>query len=187
MRFLLTLATALLTFSYGGFSYGGTVLADPPLPENPRLYPYITLEVPTVPASSSLTRSPAPPPRLEQAERLDLPLTWIPGDCESVGAVFFDRGATEEEVNFFVGRGILKRETGCGLKTVNPNTSDRGICQINGVHRRPGYFWGKRYGDGGWTAQLGVYHWTDPDSPVWVDACLYLYRREGTSPWSATL
>jgi hypothetical protein len=67
-----------------------------------------------------------------------------PGDCDSWRAVFAWYGATSREVEFFFGNArpwgvsrtnIIWGETGCGLRFRNPDTSDTGICQLNGVHR----------------------------------------------------
>ena len=114
------------------------------------------------------------------------PETWTPGDCDSVADVFRARGATADEVAFFIGRGILWRETRCGQDTHNESTGDSGICQINPVHQRAGYFWGREYPAGGWLGQFDVRTRHDTDSPKWVDACLFLYRNEGSDPWRAT-
>ena len=113
------------------------------------------------------------------------PSTWTPGDCDSVKAIFEARGATPEETSFFFGRGIIRRETRCGLDTLNESTGDSGICQINPVHNRAGYFWGVSYGDGGWLMHLfGLQTRQYTDSPEWVDACLHMYRKAGASPWA---
>jgi hypothetical protein len=128
------------------------------------------------------TRPPPPPPLPPPPPA---PQTWTPGNCDSVAAVFRTRGATDNEIFFFFGRGVINRETRCGLDTLNEATGDSGICQINPVHNRAGYFWGKSYGDGGWLrAEFGLQTRQFTSSPAWVNACLYLYRKEGGSPWN---
>lgn len=118
------------------------------------------------------------------------------GDCDAWFAEFVRHGATEAELAYFFtggqsGKGIVYRETMCGLRTINPSTSDRGICQTNGVHAEPGYFGGRYFGMGGWLlALLDIRHPSrlddglDSDSTDWVDACLLLFRVCGKGPWT---
>jgi hypothetical protein len=99
-----------------------------------------------------------------------------PGDCDSWRAVFAWYGATPLEQEFFFGNArpwgvsrtnIIWGETGCGLRFRNPDTSDTGICQLNGVHR-------------GWVRDL--FGLTIPtteaaaSNPDYVKPCLYLLR-----------
>jgi hypothetical protein len=108
----------------------------------------------------------------------------IPGDCDSWEAEFARRGATDDDRAFFFGAGIIWRETRCGADTLNEASGDTGICQINPIHNRAGYFGGRYFGDGGW---LGVLHGlrtrVEVDSPAWVDACLTLRAVCGDLPW----
>lgn len=118
---------------------------------------------------------PPPPPTL--------PPTPAPGDCTGWGEVLAWYGATADEVAFFVPR-ILDRETGCGRDTLNDSTGDSGICQINPVHNRDGWFGGREFGSGGWLAELhGLTTRVDTDSVAWAAACITLHRVCGTGPW----
>lgn len=104
------------------------------------------------------------------------------GDCASWVPVFESYGATPDEVAFFVPR-IIERESGCGRDTIN-SIGDSGVCQINPVHNKAGWFGRVEYGDGGWLHALhGLTTWHDTDSSDWVGACLTLYRVCGDGPW----
>lgn len=142
----------------------------------------------------------------QQAERVGIPVevtpptlpTYQPGDCDGLRDLFVALGASDEELRFFIDRGIAWRESRCGLGLVNANrngTVDFGPCQINSVHSQPGWAFGVRWGAGGWLeAKLGINHAdTPPDDPQWVAACLILIRNGRDEPgvraayhWSAT-
>jgi hypothetical protein len=156
----------------------GTVAAPPP--SSP--------PVPTVPAASVTVEAQrgvqeqvgttAPPPPLPSSTRP------IGGDCEAWRQVFAARGATAAELEFFFDGGIIWRETRCGADTLNEQSGDSGICQINPIHNRPGWFGGREFGAGGWLGMLhGLSVRNNTDSVAWTDACLTLFRVCGTGPW----
>jgi hypothetical protein len=99
----------------------------------------------------------------------------IPGDCGSWQAIFRWFGATDEEIYFFFvstpwGRkNVIYGETLCGTRFRNPDTSDTGICQLNGVHR-PWVMaeFGLRIGSGVSEAEAS--------NPYYAAACLFLLR-----------
>lgn len=108
----------------------------------------------------------------------------VAGDCESWRAVFTAAGATPELLGFFIDDGILWRETRCGIDTLNEDTNDSGICQINPIHNRAGWFGGREFGDGGWLGELhDLTAGFDTNSPRWVDACITLFEVCGSGPW----
>lgn len=143
----------------------------------------------------------APLPPLPSAERVGiihqvadtipapastLPATPVPvaGDCDSWRPVLEHYGASSEAVQFFVDGGILHRETRCGLDTLNEDTYDSGICQINPVHQRAGWFGGREFGPGGWLTNLhGLRVGVNTDDPAWAAACITLFNVCGTGPW----
>lgn len=139
--------------------------------------------VPSAPAArvgnaTQVTPTEPPPPPLPT-----LPVVPAAGDCTGWGAVLASYGATPDEVAFFVPR-ILERETGCGRDTLNDSTGDSGICQINPIHNRAGWFGGREFGAGGWLGELhGLTTRVDTDSPAWAAACITLYRVCGPGPW----
>ncbi len=111
-----------------------------------------------------------------------------PGDCSSWQYAFWYHGATVAEIAFFFGlaggTNIIWRETRCGTDTLNDRTGDSGICQINPVHNRAGYFGGRYFGAGGWLGALhGLQTRVATDSHLWADACITLHRVCGTRPW----
>ncbi len=139
---------------------------------------------PTAPVEHADLAAEQPVARLEQTVGTTVPV-WqpAPGDCAAWGDVFRSYGATDTEVAFFVPR-ILDRETGCGRDTLNDSTGDTGVCQVNPVHNRSGYFGGRHFGAGGWLVELhGLTTRVDTDSPAWVAACLTLYRVCGSGAW----
>lgn len=106
-----------------------------------------------------------------------------PGDCDAWAEVFRSYGATATEVAFFVPR-IIDRESGCGRDTLNERTGDTGVCQVNPVHNRAGYFGQVQYGPGGWLLELhGLTTRVDTANPAWASACLTLFRVCGSGPW----
>ena len=110
--------------------------------------------------------------------------TPTPGDCESWRAVFRYHGASTETVAFFVDGGIISRESGCGLDTLNDDTDDSGVCQINPIHNRAGYFGGVEFGQGGWLMALhGLRTGIATDDPRWAAACITLHEVCGSGPW----
>jgi len=130
----------------------------------------------------------------DRLERINLTPTYIKGDCGSLEQLFRFHGMTNEEHAFFFSRGILKRESECGRDTYNEATGDTGVCQINPVHSRSGYFFGKYY-EHGWTIDLfgftAGHKGIDRDDPNIIPACLWLLRggnytpgKLNTSPWS---
>lgn len=115
-----------------------------------------------------LTEPPAPPPPARPVA--------VPGDCGSWRAIFAWYGATSSEIEFFFGNArpwgvsrtnIIFGESGCGLRFRNPDTSDTGICQLNGVHR-------------GWVGSLFGLAIPNTEAgasnPDYVKPCLYLLR-----------
>lgn len=158
--------------------------------------------VPTLPQGSSVTTAVAGAlpqavivpdvPAAPVADRLAPPITTpgttipptpTPGDCSAWGQVFAWYGATPDEVAFFVPR-IIDRETDCGRDMLNDRTGDSGICQINNVHNRSGWFGGRWFDDGGWLLALhGLRTRHDLESTRWADACLTLYRVCGAGAW----
>lgn len=115
-----------------------------------------------------------------------LPATPVPvaGDCDSWRPVLEHHGATAEAVAFFIDGGILHRETRCGLDTLNEDTQDSGICQINPIHNQPGWFGGREFGPGGWLGNLhGLDAGVNTDDPAWAAACVTLFNVCGTGPW----
>jgi hypothetical protein len=142
--------------------------APVPLPQAERVAPSHQV-ADTLPAPAPTTTVPAP----------------VPGDCESWRPVFAYYGADQAALEFFIDGGILRRESGCGLDTLNDDTSDSGICQINPIHQRAGYFGGVEFGTGGWlTALHGLATGIDTDNPAWAAACVTLFEVCGTGPWS---
>mgnify|MGYP000499883217 CR=1 FL=1 len=110
-------------------------------------------------AQVQVTGTVPPPPRT-------VPVP-APGDCESWAPVFRWFGASDAEVGFFVPR-IIGRESGCGADTLNEATGDSGVCQINPVHNRAGWFGRQEYGAGGWLLALhGLTTRHDTSSPRW--------------------
>lgn len=143
---------------------------------------------------------------LSQAERLNNAVQigianasdYIPGDCDSLELAFRRHGMTDEESDFFFGRRILERESGCGQDTYNERTGDTGVCQLTHLHSESGYFFGKYY-ESGWAVELfGLYVGKryagyQRDDPNIIPACLWLLRggsfEPGTinrSPWRAS-
>lgn len=109
----------------------------------------------------------------------------VAADCESWRAVFAWRGASIAAQQFFVDDGILARETGCGTDMLNESSGDSGICQINPIHNRPGWFGGQEFGPGGWLLALhGMTARQDLHSLGWVDACITLFEVCGRGPWT---
>jgi hypothetical protein len=108
-----------------------------------------------------------------------------PGDCGSWRRVFERRGASPEALEFFFDDGIIMRETRCGLDNLNESTGDSGICQINPIHNKPGWFGGVEFGAGGWLGNLhGLTARQNVDSVAWVDACVTLYAVCERGPWT---
>ena len=108
----------------------------------------------------------------------------VAADCESWRRVFAHHGASEAAQEFFVDDGILARETGCGTDMLNESTNDSGICQINPIHNRPGWFGGHEFGPGGWLLALhGLVAGENVNDARWVDACITLYNVCGPGPW----
>lgn len=106
------------------------------------------------------------------------------GDCDTWRPVLEHHGASPAAVEFFVDGGILHRETRCGLDTLNEDTNDSGICQINPIHNQAGWFGGREFGDGGWlTALHGLRTGRNTDDPAWAAACVTLFNVCGTGPW----
>jgi len=104
---------------------------------------------------------------------------WTPGVCESFRPFF-----TVEAGEFFIDRGILNRETRCGLDLLNERTGDSGPCQINPIHNRAGWFGGREFGDGGWLLELhGLTTRENLDSIEWLAACQTLFDVCGAGPW----
>ena len=125
--------------------------------------------------------------------------SYVRGDCESLGRLFSYYGATKEELSFFIGQEILRRESGCGLDTYNERTGDTGVCQLTHLHSKPGYFFGKYY-EQGWAVELfglyvgSRYEGAQRDDPNIIPACLWLLRggsfspgKLNTDPWNASL
>ena len=109
----------------------------------------------------------------------------IPGDCGSWRRVFERRGASPEALEFFFDDGIIMRETHCGLDNLNESTGDSGICQINPIHNRSGWFGGVEFGAGGWLGNLhGLTARQNVDSVAWVDACVTLFEVCERGPWT---
>lgn len=139
-----------------------TTNLPPPL-EHPAA---VTVQAVRVIGQLQITTPPAPPPTRPVA---------IPGDCGSWEAIFRWYGATDAEIYFFFvstpwGRhNIISGESMCGLRFRNPDTSDTGICQLNGVHR-PWVLaeFGLRLGYGVSEAEAS--------NPEYARACLYLLR-----------
>lgn len=123
--------------------------------------------------SVQVSEPPAPP-----AQRAPV---GLPGDCASWQEVFRHFGATDTEVHFFFVSGspwgvnrsnIIFGESGCGLRFRNPETSDTGICQINGVHNAwTSAIFGLRVGRSVSEAEAS--------KPEYAAACLYLLRNGG--------
>jgi len=122
-----------------------------------------------------------------------LPITRPPaGDCTAWADVFRHYGATELEVQFFFGNArpwgvprtnIIGSESDCGRDFINENTSDRYVCQLNGVHSEAGYSFGTYYGPGGWMLELfglrggrAVTTQAEASTLDAVPACLWLLR-----------
>lgn len=109
------------------------------------------------------------------------------GNCESLAQVFRNYGMTDEEYNFFFGRNIIYRESGCGIGTYNNRTGDTGVCQLTHLHSEPGYFFGKYY-ESGWAVELfGLYvgkqyKGAQRDDPNIIPACLWLLRGGTMTP-----
>lgn len=144
------------------------------------------------PASSGLAATVTTPTPVERGPQVQVGPTPappvrpvpMPGDCLSWSGEFVARGATADEIRFFFGEGIVERESGCGRDTLNDATGDTGICQINNVQNRSGWFGGRYFGGGGWLLALhGLRTRQVTDSPAWVDPCLTLYRVCGERPW----
>lgn len=115
-----------------------------------------------------------------------LPPVPAAGDCAAWMDVFRHYGATEREVAWFLP--IIRRESTCGTDFINDNTSDRYVCQLNGVHSQPGYAFGTYYGEGGWMLELfglpggrSVTTQAEASTVLAVPACLWLLRG-GTTP-----
>ena len=121
--------------------------------------------------------SPAPPPA-------PIAPVIVPGDCESVRAVFdwFDPSGASSA--FFVDQGVAWRESRCGLDTINERTGDTGVVQINPTHNRAGYFGGTYFGDGGWLFALhGLTTRHDTLNIEWANAAITLRQVCGNGPW----
>lgn len=123
---------------------------------------------------------------------------FIPGDCNSLELAFRNHGMTDDERDFFFGRGILERESGCGQDTYNERTGDTGVCQLTHVHSESGYFFGEYY-ESGWAVELfGLYVGKryagyQRNDPNIIPACLWLLRGGSfepgqlfTEPWRAS-
>lgn len=147
----------------------------------------VTVTAPPARGTQVQVRPIPPPPTTTTTTTVPSAPVPVPGDCGSWRAVFAYHGATTAELAFFFDRGVIWRETRCGLDVLNEATGDSGICQINPVHNRAGYFDGVRYGAGGWLFNLfGMWTRQNLSSGLWARPCLHLYRVEGTDPWSAT-
>lgn len=133
--------------------------------------------------------------RLERYEIQD-PDFYVRGNCESLAKVFRHYGMTDEEYSFFFKRGILWRESQCGIDTYNERTGDTGVCQLTHWHSKPGYYNGTYYSNG-WATELfellvGKY-WggIHRDHSNIIPACLWLLRGGNfepgivdTDPWN---
>jgi hypothetical protein len=135
-------------------------------------------------ATSTLTatrRPPTTPPRPAP----------IPGDCARWAAIFTWYGATPLEVQYFFGdarpwgvprSNIIGNETGCGSDFINESTSDRYICQLNGINWEPGYAYSTYYPNGwpmdlfGFRGGRDVTTQAEASNPDLVTACLWLLR-----------
>ena len=132
--------------------------------------------VPSVPAArvgNAVQVTPTEPPQH--------PATPAAGDCAAWMDVFRHYGATEREVAWFLP--IIRRESVCGTDFINDNTSDRYVCQLNGVHSQAGYAFGTYYGPGGWMLELfglpggrAVTTQAEASTVLAVPACLWLLR-----------
>ena len=148
-----------------------------------------TLQLPASDAEQvAVVATPATRSTQQQVAATTQPPATIPatvaGDCASWAELFAARGATPDQLAFFIGDGILWRETRCGTDLLNDATGDSGICQINPVHNRPGWFGGREFGPGGWLLALhGRTTRLELDHVGWVDACLTLHRVCGERPW----
>ena len=110
--------------------------------------------------------------------------SFIPGDCESVRRVFDHFDPSGESSRFFVDRGIARRESGCALDTLNEQSGDTGVVQINPIHNRAGYFGGTMFGQGGWLYALhGLRTRQSIMSPEWANAAITLRQVCGDGPW----
>lgn len=135
----------------------------------------VSLAAPLVTRGAPVTDGPPPAPPVPAA-----------GDCGAWADVFRHYGATETEIAWFVP--VLQRETECGRDFINDDTSDRYVCQLNGVHAEPGYSYGTYYGEGGWMLELfglrggrAVTTQAEASTVLAVPACLWLLRG-GTTP-----
>jgi len=129
--------------------------------------------------SPPTTEAPEPP------EPPSGPPAIIPGDCESVRRVFNYFDPSGNSAAFFVDGGIAKRESGCGLDTLNESTGDTGVVQLNPVHNRAGYFGGRSFGDGGWLMALhGLRTRQDTLNSEWANAAITLRKVCGNGPWA---
>lgn len=110
----------------------------------------------------------------------------IPGDCESVRAVFDYYDPTGHSSAFFIDRGIAYRETRCGLDTINERSGDTGVVQLNPVHNTTGYFGGTNFtNEGGWLFELhGLRTRQDSLNSEWANAAISLRQVCGDGPWT---
>ena len=109
----------------------------------------------------------------------------VPGDCNTVAALFDYYDPSGASSAFFVGQGIAWRETRCGIDVLNEATGDTGIVQLNPVHNRAGYFGGRYFGAGGWLGTLhGLTTRNDIRNPEWANAAITLRQVCGNGPWN---
>ena len=176
-------------------------VVEPPVTEatTPSIRPTVPITRPPVDGPvASVTPSPDLVTRGTARQVTDLlPPIPIPGDCQSWRAVFAWYGATPDELEFFFGNArpwgvprsnIIQGESKCGLDFINESTSDRYVCQLNGVHAQPGSAFGTYYGPGGWLWALfhlrggrAVTTQAEASTVAAVPACLWLLRG-GTTP-----
>lgn len=180
----ITLTAAAVLWFVGPDSDDIPTVAEP-VATHPDAWRFDRVEAATSTSAAVRVQIPTtPPPPTSTTTTTTVP-TPIPGDCSSWSPVILARGGDASEVEFFVDRGILWRESGCGLDNLNESSGDSGVCQINPVHNRAGWFDGVEYGSGGWLyAVHGLRTWENVDAVEWIDACLTLFRVCGSAPWT---